>query len=348
MSDQAQTIVDGPAAVATPPHYMLLQMITGYWVTQALYVVAKLGVPDVLADGARPVEEVAEITGSQPDLLRRLLRALSSIGVFTEAQPGAYALTPLAAMLRSDIPNSMRPQAIMHGEEHYRAWADALHNVQTGETAFEKQFGKTYFGYLAESPEADRVFNEAQAGYTKEVAGAVVDAYDFSSAETVVDVGAGYGPLLTTVLRRNPKLHGILFDQSHVAAAAADLLRSAGVADRCRVEGGDFFVSVPAGGDVYILSLLLHDWNDERSATILQNCRRAMVPHGKLLIVELVLPDGEAPFFGKWLDLHMAVLLGARERTATDFQALLSATGFKLKRILPTVTGMSIVEAIPV
>ncbi|BDU21160.1 methyltransferase [Dyella sp. GSA-30] len=348
MSHLAQATIDESATVEMPPHYALLQMITGYWVTQALYVVAKLGVPDALVAGPRPVEEIASATASQPDLLRRLLRALSSIGVFTEAQPGAYALTPMASLLRTDVPNSMRPQAIMHGEEQYRAWIDTLHNVKTGETAFEKQFGTSYFGYLAGAPEADRVFNEAQAGYTREVAGAVVDAYDFSGAGTVIDVGAGYGPLLTTILKRNPGVKGILFDQPHVATAAGDLLSKAGVSDRCVAQGGDFFASVPAGGDIYILSLLLHDWNDERSATILRHCRRAIEPNGKLLIVELVLPDGEAPFFGKWLDLHMAILLGARERTATEFQVLLSSCGFQINRILSTPTGMSIVEAVPI
>jgi len=348
MSTQAKAVRDEHAVAEVPPHYQLLQMITGYWLTQSIYVAAKLGIADLVADGPRHVDELARASGSQPDLLNRVLRALCSVGIFTAHGKDSYGLTPLADLLRSDLPNSMRPQAIMHGEEQYRAWSDVLHNVRTGEIAFEKEFGKTYFGYLAEHPEADRVFNEAQAGYTKEVAGAVVDAYDFTPFGTVIDVGAGYGPMLLKLLARYPHLRGILFDQPHVAEAAKARIQAAGLGGRCLAEGGDFFVSVPPGGDAYILSLLLHDWDEERSVTILKNIRRGMAPNGRLLVVELVLPEGEAPFFGKWLDLHMAVLLGARERTANEFRQLFAASGFKLQRIVPTSTGMSIVEAVPV
>ncbi|ALN63240.1 O-methyltransferase family protein [Lysobacter antibioticus] len=335
-------------AGAVPLSSILLQMITGYWVTQSLYVAAKLGIADLVADAPKPIEELAAKTGAKAPLLKRVLRTIASIGVFTETEPGIFGITPLAALLRSGTPDSMRPQAIMHGEEQYRAWADVLHNVQTGETAFEKEFGTSYFGYLAKHPEADRVFNEAQAGYTKQVAHAVVDAYDFSPFKTVIDIGAGYGPLLSAILRSQPEARGILFDQPHVAQAAGKRLAEAGVGDRCGTVGGDFFVEVPADGDVYILSLLLHDWDDQRSIEILRNCRRAMPAHGKLLIVELVLPEGEEPFFGKWLDLHMLVLLGAQERTADEFKTLFAASGFALERVLPTASGLSIVEARPI
>lgn len=334
-------------SAAVWPAKRLLEMITGYWITQALYVAAKLGVADLLVDGPRPVEELAAATHTKAPLLRRVLRALASVGVFTEARPGTYALTPMATLLQTGTPDSMRPQAIMHGEEQYRAWADVLNNVRTGETAFEKQFGTTYFGYLSQHPEADRMFNEAQAGYTKQAVGSVVDAYDFSPFKTIVDVGAGYGPMLAAILRRHPNTRGILFDQPHVADAARAQLAAAAVADRCTTVGGDFFVEVPAGADAYVLSLLLHDWDDERSLAILRQCRRAIPAHGKLLVVELVLPPGEEPFFGKWLDLHMLVLLGASERTASEFDALFGACGFARTRIIPTASGLSVVEAVP-
>lgn len=326
----------------------LLQMITGYWVTQSLYVAAKLNVADALADGPRTVEEIASSTNSKAPLLRRLLRTLASIGVFTEVRPGTFGLTPLASLLRSGAPESMRPQAIMHGEEQYRAWGDFLETVQTGKPAFESQFGASYFGYLSKHPESDRIFNEAQAGYTKQAVGSVVDAYDFAPFKTIVDVGAGYGPLLSAILRRHPHVRGVLFDQPHVAEASRERLTAAGIADRCTAVGGDFFAEIPSGGDVYVLSLLLHDWDDKHSIAILRNCRRAMPAHGKLLVVELVLPADEKPFFGKWLDLHMLVLLGAGERTAADFDALFQASGFALNRIIPTASGLSIVEATPV
>lgn len=335
-------------AGAVPPPVTLLQMMTGYWVSQALYVAAKMGVADLVAEGPRPVEELAAATQTDAPSLRRVLRALASVGVFTEACPGTFALTPLAALLRTGTPDSMRALAIMYAEEQYRAWGDILHSVQTGKTAFEKQFGTSYFAYLAQHPEADRVFNEAMTGYTTQLVGAVVDAYDFSPFKTIVDVGGSYGTLLVAMLRSHPGARGILFDQPHVVAAAGEQLAAAGVAERCTTVGGDFFVEVPAGGDAYVLAQILHDWDDERSVAILRQCRRAMPAHGKLLVVELVLPSGEEPFFGKWLDLHMLVLLGARERTAAEYDALFRLAGFALARVVSTAAGASIVEAVPV
>jgi len=327
---------------------MLLQMMTGYWVSQALYVAAKLSVPDLLADGPRPVEELAQATQADASSLRRVLRALASVGVFTEVSSGTFALTPLAALLRTGIPDSMRALAIMYAEEQYRAWGDILHSVKTGRTAFERQFGTSYFAYLAQHPEADRVFNEAMTGWTTQLVGSVVDAYDFSRFKTVVDVGGSYGTLLTAILRSNPAVRGILFDQPRVVAAAGPQLARAGVVERCATVGGDFFDEVPAGGDAYVLAQILHDWDDERCVAILRQCRRAMPTHGKLLVIELVLPPGEEPFFGKWLDLHMLVLLGARERTATEYDSLFRRSGFALAHVVPTAAPASIVEAVPV
>jgi len=340
---------DGPTGPgANPPPVTLLQMMTGYWVSQALYVAAKLGVADLLADGPRPVEDLAAATKTDATSLRRVLRALASVSVFTEACPGTFALTPLAALLRTGTPDSMRSLAIMYVEEQYRAWGDLLHSVQTGKTAFEHQFGTSYFAYLAQHREADRVFNEAMTGWTAQLVGAVVDAYDFSPFRTIMDVGGSYGTLLAAVLRSNPAARGILFDQPHVAASAGEHLAVAGVAERCKTVGGDFFVEIPAGADAYMLAQILHDWDDERSVAILQQCRRAMPAHGKLLVIELVLPPDEEPFFGKWLDLHMLVLLGARERTAVEYGALFHAAGFELARVVATPAGASVVEAVPV
>jgi len=336
----------GPGA--NPPPVTLLQMMTGYWVSQALYVAAKLGVADLLADGPRPVEVLAAATQTDAASLRRVLRALASVGVFTEASPGAFALTPLAALLRTGTLDSMRALAIMYAEEQYRAWGDILHSVQTGETAFAQQFGTSYFAYLAQHPEADRVFNEAMTGWTTQFVSAVVDAYDFSPFKTIMDVGGSHGTLLAAVLRSNSAARGILFDQPHVVAAAEKELAIAGVAERCTTVGGDFFVEVPVGADAYMLAQILHDWDDDRSVAILQQCRRAMPAHGKLLVIELVLPPGEEPFFGKWLDLHMLVLLGTRERTAAEYGVLFHAAGFELARVIATPAGPSVVEAVPI
>jgi hypothetical protein len=334
--------VDGP-----PPAVTLLQMMTGYWVSQALYVAAKLGIADLLADGARSSEVLAAHTNTDPSSLRRVLRALASAGVFTEISPGSYALTPLAALLRSGTPDSMRALAIMYNEEQYRSWGDLLHSVQTGEPAFDHQFGMTIFEYFTKNPDADRVFNDAMTGWTNRLVGAVLDTYDFSPFHTVVDVGGSYGTLLAAILRGHPTLTGILFDQPHVVAAASDHLAAAGVADRCRSVGGDFFIEIPAGGDAYLLASILHDWDDERCAAILDQCRRAIPDHGKLLVIEHVLRPGEEPDLGKWLDLHMLVLAGGAERGADAYQAMLRRTGFAVTSVTPTPAGPSIIEATP-
>jgi hypothetical protein len=333
---------------ASPPPATLLQMMTGYWVSQAVYVAAKLGIADLLADGPVGCDHLAAATDTHAPSLRRVLRALASVGVFTEASPGSFTLTPLAELLRTETPGSMRALAIMYAEEQYRAWGELLHSVRTGEMAFDHQFGMGYFAYLAQHPEADRVFNEAMTGWTHQLVGAVVDTYDFSPFNTVVDVGGGYGTLLAAILRRNPGARGILFDQPHVVASAEEHLATSGVADRCTAVGGDFFAAVPAGGDAYVLAQILHDWDDERCVAILGQCRRAMPNHGKLLVVELVLPPGDEAFFGKWLDLHMLVLLGGRERTAAEYDALFRGAGFELARVVPTPPGPSVVEAVPV
>ncbi len=334
-------------AGATPPPTTLLQMMTGYWVSQAVYVAAKLGLADFLTEGPRRSEDLAAATGTHAPSLHRLLRALASAGVFTEASPGHFALTPLAALLRTGVPGSMRALAITYNEEQYRAWGDLLHSVRTGEVAFEHCYGMPIFDYFAQHPEADRVFNEAMIGWTDRVAAAVASTYDFSPFGTVVDVGGGYGALLAAILRRHPMARGILFDQPHVVGSAKELLAAAGIADRCACVGGDFFVEVPAGGDAYVLAQILHDWDDDRSSAILGQCRRAMPPHGKLLVVELVLPPGEEAFFGKWLDLHMLVMTGGRERTGAEYDALFRAAGLALARVIPTPPGPSVVEAVP-
>lgn len=330
-----------------PTPVMLLRMMTGYWVSKALNVSAELGVADLLRDGPRTSDELAAACGAHPPTLYRLLRALSSVGVFAEGEERRFALTPLAELLRSDVPGSMRALARMYGSEQYRAWDGLLDSVRTGEPAFDRTFGASYFDYLGRNPEAGAVFNEAMTGWTTQVTDAVVAAYEFVGMNTVVDVGGGHGLLLATILRAHPAMRGVLFDLPQVIAGARPLLEAAGVADRCAAVGGDFFASVPDGGETYILAQILHDWDDERCRVILENCRRAMRPEGKLLVVEQVLPPANEPAFGKWLDLHMLVLLTGRERTEAEYRALLRASGFELTGVIPTSSGAGIVEAIP-
>ena len=331
-----------------PPPAVLLQMMTGYWGAQAVYIVAKLGVADLLADGPRPVAELATATQSHESSLYRLLRALASIGVFTETSPHTFALTPMADLLRKGIPTSMRALAITYNEEMYQAWGNMLHSIRTGEPAFAHHFGMGPFPYFMQNPEADRIFNEAMIGYTHQVANAVTATYDFSPFRSVVDVGGGYGMLLAAILRDNPGAGGILFDVPHVIDAAQGFLSTTGVADRCTSVAGDFFAAVPAGGDAYVLSQILHDWEDEQCLTILRHIRQVTPAHGKLLVVELVIPPGNEPFFGKWLDLHMLAIPGGRERTEAEYRTLFRDAGFELTTIVPTPAGPSVVEAVPV
>ncbi|HEX3273064.1 MAG TPA: methyltransferase, partial [Ktedonobacterales bacterium] len=346
--DGTQETMSATAETVPPPPAALLQMMTGYWVSKAIYVAAKLGVADLLADGPRTAEELATATQTDALALYRVLRALASIGVFSEVTPRHFALTPMAELLRSGTPNSMRALAIMYAEDQYRAWGDALYSVQTGRPAFEHTFGTTYFDYFTTHPEASQIFNEAMVGWTTQLTDAVVAAYDFSSFSAVADVGGGHGALLAAILKSSPASRGILFDLPHVVESAEPLLSAAGVADRCERVGGDFFAEIPPGADAYVLAQILHDWDDDRSLVILRQIRQVIPDQGKLLIVELILPEGDEPFLGKWLDLHMLVLLGGQERTVAQYATLLHAAGFELAEMVTTSEPQSIIEARPV
>lgn len=332
---------------AQPVSTILLQMMNGYWVSQAIAVVATLGIADLVADRPVSCEALATATQTHAPSLYRVLRALASVGIFVETTPGHFALTPLAAPLCSGTPYSLRAMASRQGEEQYRAWGDLLYSVRTGQSAFEHQFGMGHFEYLAQNPTASRTFNEAMIGRTSEVADGVVATYDFSAFGTIVDVGGGHGTLLATILRSNPAVRGVVFDQPHVVAGAEAFLGAAGVADRCTWVGGDFFAAVPSGGDAYVLEQILHDWDDSHCIQILERVRQAIPEHGKLLVIELVLPTGGEPFRGKWTDLNMLIMLGGRERTADEYATLFRAARFELVRVIATPVGPSVVEAIP-
>ena len=227
----------------------------------------------------------------------------------------------------------------------HKAWGAALSSVQSGAPAFERHFSASYFQYLAAHPESAATFNAAMTGWSAQVASAVVAAYDFARCGTVVDVGGGHGTLLAAIVASQPHLRGILFDLPHVTASATPLLTAAGVADRCEAVGGDFFTAVPSG-DTYVLAQILHDWDDDRSRTILEHCQSAMAPDGRILVVELVLPPGNEPSLGKWLDLHMLVLLTGRERTEAEYRSLLASAGLRLTQVAPTRSGASVLEAV--
>jgi hypothetical protein len=300
----------------------------------------------LVKDGPKPCEELAQATGTHPQTLYRLLRALASVDVFHEGKDGRFGLTPLAEYLQSGVLGSLRAFAIMQSELQYRAYGEVLHSVKTGETAFNLVCGQEVFPYLTQHPTAAAVFDEAMTGYTTQVAATVAAAYDFSQFGTLVDVGGGYGTLLTAILQAHPVPRGVLFDLPHVVEAARQRLGAAGLTERCAIQAGDFFEAVPPGGDAYLLKWIVHDWDDERSIILLKNCHRAMTMHSKLLVVEAVIPPGNTPFFHKWMDLTMLVMAGGRERTEAEYRTLFEAAGFKLTQIIPTSSEMSVIEGV--
>lgn len=332
----------------THPAVELLNLMTGYWASQAVYVAAKLHLADECHGSPRTVEELAVAAGADAPSLGRLLRALATVGLFVEGPSGVFSLTEMGALLRSETSDSARALAIMYAEEQYRAWGHLLYSVQTGQPSFDHLYGMGVFEYYKTHPEAARTFDAAMTGLTNQMASVVAATCDFSRFRTVVDVGGGHGALLTAVLQRNAQARGILFDLPHVVEGAASTLVRAGIADRCTAIGGDFFESIPGGGDAYMLKQVLHDWDDDRCVAILKNCHRVMPSTSRLLLVEFVLPPGNEPFLGKWVDLHMLVMApGARERTADEYQALLVRGGFTTCSVVPTPIGPSVLEAMP-
>jgi SAM-dependent methyltransferase len=340
-----------------PPHAQLLQMITARWVSQAISAAAKLNLADQLASGPRTISELAAATHARPHMLYRLLRALSSVGIFTEAggtpdtetAARRFALTPIADTLRSDAPYPMLGAAMMFGEEwSVRAWAGLARSVQTGETAFNHVYGELLFEYLPKHSDAHEVFHLAMQSFTALTQDAVVIGYDFSQFRVIADVGGGSGRLLGAILAANPRLRGILSDSESVLAGAKPVLDAAGVTNRCTLQPGNFFESVPGGADAYILKHIIHDWDDEKSAHILSNCRRALGPQGKILVVDTVVAPANEPSLGKLLDLEMIVMTpGGRERTEREFRKLFAAGGFRLARVIPTASPVCILEGIP-
>jgi hypothetical protein len=324
----------------------LLRLITGGWLAQAIHAAAKLGVADLLKEGSKSAAELAVETNTNSDALFRLLRTLSSVGVFRIDDGGRISLTPMAECLQASQPGSLNGYAVLMGEpEVWRAWGETLHAVRTGGSGFAHAFGKPLFAYYSEHPEAGRI---AAAGFTSRTAmenSAIVDAYDFSPFKTVVDVGGGQGTLLATILGRHPGLDGVLFDMPDVVEMARGRLEA--VQSRCRLVPGDFFESVPSGGHLYMLKRILHDWDDERSRKILATCRQGMPPHATLIVLDAVVPAGNEPSFAKLQDLHMLVYAGGRERTEAEHRSLLDSAGFDVLRIIPASSDMSIVEARP-
>jgi hypothetical protein len=282
-----------------------------------------------------------------PRPLFRLLRALAGVGVFARESDGRFRNNALSDLLLEDEPDSMWAIAVMAGEDQHRCWNELPETVRTGEVAFDRLYGRPYFDHLGRHPEQARIFDAAMTCFSGRTTQAVLDAYDFSDIRTLADVGGGLGSNLTCILGRYPTMRGVLFDQPQVVEKARPLLNAAGLSGRCKVEGGDFFKTVPGGANAYLLGHILHDWDDARAGLILDNLRRAMPAKARLLLIEYVVPADGGPSFSHLLDLHMMVVLGGLERTEAEYRHLFAAHGFRLTRVVPTAGEVSVVEAEP-
>ena len=333
---------------ALPPHVQLVQMATGAWVSNILHTAAVLELADQFTSGPRSAAELASRVHAHASSLHRLMRALASVGILAE-QPGQrYALTALGEALRTGAPGSARAAVLTFGSQAVQgAWDQTVYSIQTGKTGFEKAHGMPLFDYLAKHPEAASLFNETMIGFHGQEPPAVAAAYDFSTFKTIVDVGGGTGNMLAAILTRYAGPRGVLFELPHVAADAPTLLKERGVKDRVTIEVGDFFKAVAAGGDAYVLSHIIHDWDEDCCLTILRNIHGAMNANGRLLIVEMMLPEGDAPHPGKMLDILMLVATGGQERTEAEYRTLLSKASFRLTRVASTNSPVNVIEALP-
>ena len=337
-----------PTPTAATPTERMFQFIENLWAGRTVYIAAKLGLADHLADGPKTTEQLAAATHTHAPSLYRVLRALASIEVVREDSHGRFALTPFGEALQTNVPGSLRASAIVElGDDHYAAWENLLHSVRTGETAFDAKFGMPIWKFYEKNPENGSNFDRCMTELTGAIHDAILEAYDFAPFTHLTDVGGGHGALVTAILKEYPHLRGTVFDQPYVAEGASRTFADAHLRHRTAAVGGDFFESVPAGSDLYTMKFIIHDWDDQRSIRILQNIRKAITPDGKLLIFDTVIPEGNEPHFGKFFDLNMLVMTGGRERTEKEFAALLRQGGFHLARVVPTNSVISIVEAVP-
>jgi SAM-dependent methyltransferase len=339
------------APPALPPGVVLYQMAVGHYVSRALHLAAKLGLADQLAGGARDAGALAAATGTHAPSLRRVLRLLASVGVFDEQADGRFALTPLGAALRSDVPFSSRASVMLFaGVGIQDSWKELEYCVRTGQPAFRKH-SPDGDAFSNMDPEQTRVFDEAMATFAPATAAAIAAAYDFSKVGTLVDVGGGNGALLIGILSAHPHLRGVVFDRPGPAERAREKVREAGLGSRCEVVAGDFFAAVPGGGDAYILKHVIHDWPDEQATAILRNCRAAMKPGARLLIAEGVYPpriDRSLESRGAAAnDVNMLVVAGGRQRAEAEFRSLYEGAGFALTRIVDTAARLSLIEGLP-
>ncbi len=327
-----------------PPAVQMVQLLAGFQVSQALYVAASIGVADHLVEGPRAADQLAKELDCDPVALTRLLRTLTSLGVFSETDAGVD-LTPLGATLVSDSQGSMRDLALMWMETHYLPFGRLLDTVRSGTCAATEYYQQPFFSWLSTQPEQVDRFSRAMANLTDGIKAGAVASYTFPQSGTIVDVGGADGALLAMALESAPNTTGIVFDLPHVIAEAAPTLKSYGLDDRMIARGGDFFEDVPGSADAYLLSMVLHDWDDADAHRLLTTIRRAAVPGSRVLAFELVMPPGDEPHMSKMIDLTMLGMLTGRERTDAEMRRLFEGAGFTYEGVVPSPTPISIVEA---
>ncbi|WP_454085343.1 methyltransferase [Georgenia sp. Marseille-Q6866] len=343
-----RTTVQKLAARMVPPEVGVLELASGFMATHAVYAATRLGIPDALVAGPLPPADVAARVGTHEDATHRLLRACAMWGVFSEEPDGRFALTPLADRLRAGTRDSMRAVVLMLGDPSYqRVWAELATTVRTGEPGAERALGRSMWEHLEHDAEFGDVFHAAMTRLSALDWPAVSAVYDFTRFSRVVDLGGGHGQLLALVLGAAPAAEGVLVERSSMADSAARLLGEAGLGDRYRFEAGSFFDTVPADGDLYLLRRVLHDYDDAQAAAILTTLREHVRERATLLVLDGVVPPGNTRDFSKALDLDMMLFVGGRERTEPQWRALLADTGFRTTRIVPTVSPISLIEAVP-
>jgi hypothetical protein len=330
------------------PQARMIQLLEQFWLGKSVSAAARLRLADRIVEGHTTPAALAKATGTHEPSLRRLLRALCAYGFLHHNGDQTLGLTPVGETLISGRPGSMRAiLETLYGADHYAAWGNFEHALKTGQTAFDAHFGMDVWAYYRKNPEAGATFNQAMVDSTAASDRAILDKCDFTPYLHIVDVGGGHGSVLRLALGQNPHATGTIFDQPQVVDEVRRTL-TAPLKERITLAGGDFFESVPAGGDAYLLKYILHDWDDARCLTILRNIRKAIAPGGRLFVFDAVLKENNEPDFGALMDLNMLVMTGGRERTEPEFRDLLRQTGFELKRVTRTDAPVSIVEAIPV
>ena len=326
---------------------LLGPMMTGFWVSQSIYVAAKLGLADLLADGPQTAEELADATGTNAAALYRLLRALASVSIFREDEQHRFAMTPTAEPLRSDVDRLAAPHGHHDGRRALQKLDRAALHGPHGPVRVQESLRQPVFDWMSRHPEQAALFDQAMVSVHGRETSAMIEAYDFSSIGVLADVGGGNGSVLRGVLAAHPQMRGMLCDLSGVIERSRPAIAAAGFADRMRLIPTNFFEEVPAGAEAYLMRHIIHDWDDQESLQILRNVRRAVTPEGRLLVVEGVIPPGNDPNFTKLLDLNMMVIPGGKERTEVEYRELFQAAGFRLTSITPTQTDVSVIEGRP-